>query len=83
MKIEEFIEHTNQLMAMGLCNIKGLPLVDIKSHAEKQIPKPPEYKVHEKYPSLGKNYYCSCGAMFVDFERNGTNYCGNCGKRFK
>ena len=34
--------------------------------------KPPEHKVHEKYKALGKNYYCSCGVMFVDFERNGN-----------
>lgn len=50
---------------------------------KKQLPKAPEYKVHEKYPTLGKNYYCSCGVMFVDFERNGTNYCGNCGQKLK
>lgn len=40
MKIEDFIEHANQLMAMGLVQIEGLPLVDIKKYAEKQIPKP-------------------------------------------
>jgi hypothetical protein len=50
---------------------------------KKQIPKPPEYKVHLKYKSLGKNYYCECGVMFVDFERNGTTFCGNCGQRLK
>ena len=50
---------------------------------EKQLPKAPEHKVHEKYPTLGKNYYCSCGVMFVDFKRNGTNYCGNCGQKLK
>ena len=50
---------------------------------EKQTPKPPENKVHEKYPTLGKNYYCSCGVMFVDFERSGTNYCGNCGQKLR
>ena len=50
---------------------------------EKQIVKPPEHKVHEKYKALGKNYYCSCGVMFVDFERNGTNYCGNCGQKLR
>jgi hypothetical protein len=50
---------------------------------EKQIPKPPEYKVVEKYKALGKNYWCECGVMFVDFERNGTNFCGNCGRRLK
>ncbi len=53
------------------------------SALEKQLPQPPEHKVHEKYKALGKNYYCSCGAMFVDFERNGTNYCGNCGQKLK
>ncbi len=53
------------------------------SALEKQIVKPPENKVHEKYKALGKNYYCSCGAMFVDFERNGTNYCGNCGQKLR
>ncbi len=50
---------------------------------EKQIPTPPENKVNEKYPTLGRDYYCTCGVMFVDFERNGTNYCGNCGQRLK
>ena len=50
---------------------------------ERQVAKPPEHKVHEKYKSLGKNYYCQCGVMFVDFERNGTNFCGNCGQRLK
>ena len=50
---------------------------------EKQKPKPPEHKVHEKYKALGKNYYCHCGVMFVDFEKNGTNYCGNCGQKLK
>jgi len=50
---------------------------------EKQIAKPPEHKVHPKYKVLGKNYYCSCGVMFVDFERNGTNYCGNCGQKLR
>lgn len=53
------------------------------SALEKQIIKPPENKVHEKHKALGKNYYCSCGVMFVDYERNGTNYCGNCGQRLK
>ena len=50
---------------------------------EKQIQQPPEYKVREKYQALGKNYYCECGVMFVDFERNGTNFCGNCGQKLK
>lgn len=50
---------------------------------ERQMPKPPTYKVHEKYPMLGKNYYCDCGVMFGGFKRNGTNYCGNCGQRLK
>ena len=53
------------------------------SALEKQLIEPPEHKVHEKYKSLGKNYYCQCGVMFVDFERNGTNFCGNCGQRLK
>jgi hypothetical protein len=48
---------------------------------EKQIPKPPEYKVNEKYPTLGRNYYCQeCGVMFTDWENYPTNYCGNCGQ---
>lgn len=60
------------------------PLLKIAIEAlEKQIPKPPEYKVVEKYKALGKNYWCGCGVMFVDFERNGTNFCGNCGQRLK
>jgi len=50
---------------------------------EKQIPKPPTYETKEKYKALGKNYYCSCGVMFIDFERNGTNFCGNCGQRLE
>lgn len=50
---------------------------------EKQIPKPPEYKVVEKYAGLGKNYYCACGVLFVDFEWKGTNFCGNCGQKLR
>ncbi len=50
---------------------------------DKHVPAPPEHKVHPKYTTLGKNYYCGCGVMFVDFERNGTNYCGNCGQKLK
>lgn len=50
---------------------------------EKQMPKPPENKVHEKYTALGRNYYCQCGVMFVDWENYPTNYCGNCGQRLK
>lgn len=64
------------------CDIKELQrLIDIAIN--KQIPKPPEYKVVEKYKVSGKNYWCECGVMFVDFERNGTNYCGNCGQKLK
>lgn len=60
------------------------PLLKIAIEAlEKQIPKPPEYKVVEKYKALGKNYWCECGVMFVDFERNGTTFCGNCGQKLK
>ena len=50
---------------------------------EKQLHQPPEHKVHEKYKALGKNYYCSCGVMFVDWENQPTNYCGNCGQKLK
>ena len=50
---------------------------------EKQIAKPPDNKVSEKYPSLGKNYYCKCGVMFVDWENYPANYCGNCGQRLR
>ena len=53
------------------------------SALEKQLAKPPEHKVHEKYKALGMNHYCSCGVMFVDFERNGTDYCGKCGQKLK
>jgi predicted SprT family Zn-dependent metalloprotease len=55
----------------------------VLSALEKQMPKPPTYTVHEKYKTLGKNYYCQCGVMFVDFKRSGTNYCGNCGQRLR
>ena len=50
---------------------------------EKQIPKPPGNKVRDEYKILGKNYYCQCGVMFVDFERNGTNFCGQCGQKLR
>lgn len=50
---------------------------------EKQLLKPLEHKVHEKYKALGKNYYCSCGVMFVDWENQPTNYCGKCGQKLK
>lgn len=50
---------------------------------EKQIPRPPENKVHKKYKMLGKNCFCKCGVMFIDWERNKTNYCGNCGQKLR
>lgn len=53
------------------------------SALEKQIPKPPEHKVHDEYKSLGKNYYCPCGVMFLDWENQPTKYCGNCGQKLK
>ena len=68
---------------------KSIPIqtIDMAIEAlEKQIPKPPEYKVHEKYPTLGKDYYCQeCGVLFASWEdENGrTNYCGNCGQRLR
>lgn len=49
---------------------------------EKQIPTPPEYKVHEKYQTLGYNHYCKCGEMFSCLW-NITNYCKNCGQKLK
>jgi hypothetical protein len=64
-------------------NIFKEPLQTAIAALEKQIPKPPEYKVVEKYKALGKNYWCTCGVMFVDFERNGTTFCGACGQRLK
>ena len=74
-------------IATATSNVDGFRVLEPLSLAisalEKQLPKPPEHKVHEKYKALGKNYYCSCGVMFVDFERNGTNFCGNCGQRLK
>lgn len=57
--------------------------MNIKEALEKQKVKPPVYEVREKYKALGKNYYCACGVMFIDFERNGTNYCGNCGQKLR
>ena len=53
------------------------------SAIEKQTPKPPINKVHKKYKTLGENHFCACGVMFIDFERNGTNFCWNCGQRLK
>ena len=57
--------------------------VAFREMVEKATPRPPEYKVVEKYKALGKNYWCECGVMFVDFERNGTTFCGNCGQKLK
>lgn len=54
-----------------------------RSMAEKQTPCPPEYKIHPEYPVLGKDYFCKCGVLFIDYERNGTNYCGACGQKLK
>lgn len=53
------------------------------SALEKQIPKEPKYKYNEKYPSIDEAYWCDCGVMFIDWENNSTNYCGNCGQRLK
>lgn len=63
----------------------GINCLDMAISAlEKQMSKPPEHKVHEKYPSLGKDYYCQeCGVMFMDWEAMQTNYCGNCGQKLK
>lgn len=85
MKIEQAIEQfeeQKQLFPHSYNVLSGLYGAAI-SALEKQLPTPPENKVHEKYKALGKNYYCKCGVMFVDFERNGTNYCGNCGQKLK
>lgn len=94
MKIEEaeiILEDLDTLVEIARKNISctgtwlGLThsAVALREALEKQIPKPPTYTVHEKYKTLGKNYYCQCGVMFVDFKRSGTNYCGNCGQRLR
>ena len=97
MKIEEIIEEIKDTLKIRKATIVKVrdeqqqraiqERIDeeelILNALEKQIPKLPEHKVHEKYPTLGRNYYCTCGVMFVDFERNGTNYCGNCGQRLR
>lgn len=90
MKIEDAIEHFRQcdtvkfiLTGVGETEFKTIEFKEFVEALDKQIPKQPANKVHEKYPTLGRNYYCTCGVMFVDFERNGTNYCGNCGQRLK
>ncbi len=84
MKIEEAISHYKYGISHDIFQSPVTEYAQMAVEAlEKQIPKPPKNKVHEKYKALGKNYYCSCGVMFVDFERHGTNYCGNCGQRLK
>ena len=84
MEIREAIEYLKPIakhptMTGNYCEALNVALQAL----EKQIPKPPTYEVKEKYKALGKNYYCSCGVMVVDFERNGTNYCGNCGQKLR
>ena len=84
--IREALKHFKSLQKRYTTqhNGKHCKYVETVIHTlEKQLLKPPEHKVHEKYKALGKNYYCSCGVMFVDFERNGTNFCGNCGQALK
>lgn len=57
----------------------------VEAYQEKETPHPPELKVHPKYPTLGKNYYCKCGVMLYNwhYESEQTNYCGNCGQKLK
>lgn len=50
---------------------------------EKQIPIPPVNEVRAGYRALGKNYWCKCDVMFVDWENYKTNYCGNCGQKLR
>ena len=40
--------------------------------------------IKKEHKQLGKNYWCECGAMIMDWEYiKSTNYCGNCGQRLK
>lgn len=50
---------------------------------EKQIEFMPIDGINKLYPTLGRNYYCKCGVMFMDWENNSTNYCGNCGQKLR
>ena len=84
MKIEGTIDEFKDRRGYYLDDKYRLECYDTAISAlEKQIPKLPEHKVHEKYPSLGKNYYCKCGVMFVNWENYSTNYCGNCGQKLR
>ena len=84
MKIEEELAIERIALVKRGCVkwIEGAYDLAIKA-LEKQVPTPPENKVSEKYPSLGKNYYCKCGVMFIDWENYPTNYCGNCGQKLR
>jgi hypothetical protein len=83
MKIEEFIEHTNQLMAMGLANIEGLPLIEIKNHAERQVPRDP---IHDA--DVYRCPHCQYG-LFDDmawkalWHRKPPKRCDECGQVLK
>lgn len=59
---------------------------DVIKALKKQSLMPPVEEVDEKYPALGRCYFCqSCSVMFVGWEYpNGrTNYCGNCGQKLR
>ena len=64
MKIEEAIEHFRQhdtvkfiLTGVGETEFKTIEFKEFVEALEKQMPKSPEHKVHEIYPTLGKKYY--------------------------
>ena len=63
----------------------GLTTERVQELKEKQIPKPPVEKVNPKYKALGKCFYCKCGVMLYEWDtyEGQTNFCGNCGQRFK
>lgn len=86
MKIEDAIKNLKYLISGDCCDTQ-MDYIDEIGMAidslEKQIPKPPVNRVHEQYPTLGKNHYCICGVMFMDWENQPTNYCGNCGQRLR
>ncbi len=80
----EELQEQNEVLA-DTVNMLSPLLMGNRELKEKQIPHPPEFKVHPKYPNLGIFHYCKCGVMFPGWgnPRAETNYCGNCGQKLK
>ena len=75
----------NVKMLKGISSPQGRRITRMYKFAikalEKQIAFTPINGINKNYPALGRNYYCKCGVMFIDWETDKTKYCGNCGQK--